>query len=354
MEPKEVNCIIVGGGLAGSCLALQLLAEGRNFVMFDQPHKNRSTAIAAGLFNPITSKVMTKTWMADRLFDSLFAFYQQAAQQTGVDFFHPAAVYRPFVSVEEQNEWMARSSEPAIQPFVGHVAAASLYGHQVHDRHGGLLLNRCGYLDTRMFMEAVRALALRLNRYVEAPFAYQDLQVEPAPVYRGWRARWVIFCEGTSVRENHWFNWLPVQPLKGETLEVTTHERLELIYNRGVYVVPATKGSYRVGATYQRSREEGCTNEGRAELEDKLSALLRVPFRVVSQDWGHRPTVSDRKPILGAHPKHANLVAFNGLGTKGVSLAPHFSGVLARWLRGVGQIEKDVNISRFYALYSKF
>jgi glycine/D-amino acid oxidase-like deaminating enzyme len=339
--------------LAGACLALQLLLEGRSFVLFDQPSANRSTAIAAGLFNPITSKVMTKTWMADRLFDSLFAFYSRAVQQTGVDFFHPSPVYRPFVSVEEQNEWMARSSEPAMQRYVLDIATASRYG-QVNDPHGGLLLNRCGYLDTRLFMEAIRGLASRSNCYVEAPFVYQDLQLGPTLVYRDWAARFVVFCEGTATRYNPWFSWLPVQPLKGETLEVTTPEPLELIYNRGVYVVPSAEGRYRVGATYQRSAAEGCTPAGRAELEDKLATLLRLPCQVLSQDWGHRPTVPDRKPILGAHPDHPNLVVFNGLGTKGVSLAPHFSGVLARWLAGTGQIEKDVNISRFYALYSKF
>jgi glycine/D-amino acid oxidase-like deaminating enzyme len=67
-----------------------------------------------------------------------------------------------------------------------------------------------------------------------------------------------------------------------------------------------------------------------------------------------RPTSPDRKPILGPHPEFENLVIFNGLGTKGVSLAPYFSDLLAAWLSGLGEIPQVVNIERFKSLYSKF
>jgi glycine/D-amino acid oxidase-like deaminating enzyme len=74
---------------------------------------------------------------------------------------------------------------------------------------------------------------------------------------------------------------------------------------------------------------------------------------VVAQEWGIRPTTIDRRPIIGCHPLYKNLVIFNGLGTKGVSLAPYFSAQVAQWLEGKGEILKEVNIKRFNALYSK-
>jgi len=60
-----------------------------------------------------------------------------------------------------------------------------------------------------------------------------------------------------------------------------------------------------------------------------------------------RPTTPDRKPILGVHPQHAQAVVFNGLGTKGVSLAPYFSGVLAEALENDAPINKEVDIDRY-------
>jgi glycine oxidase len=107
-------------------------------------------------------------------------------------------------------------------------------------------------------------------------------------------------------------------------------------------------GTWRVGSTYRfEDQTKEVTNEGKLELESKISELIRVPFQVVDHQWGFRPTTPDRRPILGAHPEYKNLIVFNGLGTKGVSLAPHFSEVLVHWLEKSGSINKEVDIERF-------
>jgi glycine/D-amino acid oxidase-like deaminating enzyme len=142
--------------------------------------------------------------------------------------------------------------------------------------------------------------------------------------------------------------------LKGETLTISLNEKPKAIFNRGVYIVPTQKDNlYTVGATYQpKDVTPGLTMEAKAELEEKLKALIKIPYRVDHQNWGIRPTTPDRRPMLGAHPAHKNVNIFNGLGTKGVSLAPYFSGVLADWIEGNSEIPWEVNIERFKALYS--
>jgi glycine oxidase len=114
------------------------------------------------------------------------------------------------------------------------------------------------------------------------------------------------------------------------------------------------KNTYRVGATYETKLLSTETTEtGRKELSDKLTELLKVPFRIVSQDWGFRPTTPDRKPLLGPLPNNENIIIFNGLGTKGVSLAPYFSKHLLDGLLGKTEILPEVNINRFKSLFSK-
>jgi glycine oxidase len=68
-------------------LALRLLEEGKKIVVYDEPDQNRSSAIAAGLFNPITGKLLTRTWMADQIFPELFRFYQSAERTLSRKFF---------------------------------------------------------------------------------------------------------------------------------------------------------------------------------------------------------------------------------------------------------------------------
>src|SRR5689334_5756148 len=102
---KNIDYIIVGQGLAGSSVAVQLIKAGRKILVIDEPSRNRASLIAAGLFNPVTGKKMTKTWMADTIFPYLHKFYPDVEQMTGGSFFHSKPLYRPFVSIEEQNEW---------------------------------------------------------------------------------------------------------------------------------------------------------------------------------------------------------------------------------------------------------
>ena len=103
-----------------------------------------------------------------------------------------------------------------------------------------------------------------------------------------------------------------------------------------------------MGATYNpRDLSELVTEQGKKELSDKLRDLLKLPFEITNQNWGIRPSTADRRPFLGSYPSEKKVVIFNGLGTKGVSLAPYFAIQLSNWLLGKGEIDSEVDINRF-------
>jgi len=352
---KKVDHIIVGQGLAGSCLALELLERGKKIFVFDEPEKNRASAVAAGLFNPITGKRMTKSWRAEKLFPALFRYYKDAEKILEKKFFHEIPIYRPFISVEEQNEWMAQSENPSIKPFIKKIFASAAY-EQAINLFGGILIDQSGYLDVNLFMDSVRTYLKKADAYSDSSFDTTQIEVNDESVaYKDLAAASIIFCEGVNATGNPFFNWLPIRPLKGETLTVSMGQIPAVIFNRGVYLVPTSQDkSFIVGATYQANDDaEGISVEAKTELEGKLKELIKMEYHLTHQNWGIRPTTPDRKPILGAHPLHKNLVVFNGLGTKGVSLAPYFSEQLADWMEGKTEIQNEVNIQRFKALYSK-
>jgi glycine oxidase len=351
-----VDYLIAGQGLAGSCLALQLIGSNKRVMVYDQPQHNHASVVAAGLFNPLTGKVMARTWMADTLFPNLFSFYRQAEQTLGTHFFFPRSLYRPFLSVQEQNEWMGKSADP---PFVQYINTIFLRPEveKITDPFGGILLNYSGNIDVPAFLNAVRDYLISMDSYREEKLDSRHIIVTANSVrYQGTEAAGLIFCEGVGVGSNPFFSWLPINPLKGETITVAFDElkSLKYIINRGVYVVPSgTSGDFTVGATYDfNSKEPGVTQGGRDELEAKLKELIRTPYHIKGQSWGMRPTTLDQKIMIGAHPKWRNLLIFNGLGTKGVSQAPYFSAQLAGWLLGKNEIIPEVNIQRYKALYS--
>jgi glycine/D-amino acid oxidase-like deaminating enzyme len=47
-------------------------------------------------------------------------------------------------------------------------------------------------------------------------------------------------------------------------------------------------------------------------------------------------------------PKHPQVGVFNGLGTKGVSLAPYFAHQFAELLVNGSEIEEEVQIGRYF------
>jgi glycine oxidase len=338
--------IIVGQGLAGSCVALQLLKQKKRILVIDQYNPHSATQVAAGLFNPITGRKMSKTWKADELFSYLHEFYAEAEQITGQKFFFPMRLYRPFVSVEEQNEWMGKSANEELSQYIEAVHTAPVEPELVKNPFGGLSLKQCGYLDTVKFTAAVREYIQAQATLVVESFDENRLSLTDESVqYKEYRAAKIIFCQGVDAVSGKLFSWLPIRPLKGETLTIKTNSIISTIYNRGVYAVP---GIWRVGATYQvNDVAPAISDAARKELTEKLDDLISFPYEIITQSWGIRPTTPDRKPILGAHPEHPTAAIFNGLGTKGVSLAPYFSRVLATWLENQAPINKEVDIERY-------
>lgn len=347
----NVDYIVAGQGIAGSAVAIQLIRTGKSVAVFDNPASNNSSRIAAGLFNPITGKKMVKTWLADTLFPYLREFYRSIESETGERFLHELPLYRPFLSIEEQNEWMIRSEEPAYRNYIERVYAREVWP-QVRNPYGGLLLKNCGYIDTTRYIRAAGMIIRRHSRLIQEQMDFEDIVIDVDFIrYRDIRAGGLIICSGTHV--NKWFGWLPIRALKGETLSIRNNFSEKIVVNRGVYMVPAfDSNSWRVGSTYNfQDRAEGPTAEGRKELEEKAAELFLEPFDVTDHQWGFRPTTPDRRPIIGSHPTHKNIFVFNGLGTKGISLAPYFSEVLVRWLENKGSLQKEVDIERFKSLY---
>lgn len=351
MGTKQVDYIIVGQGLAGSAVALQLLNRKRRVLVIDRARANSSSRVAAGLFNPITGRNLVKTWLADQLFPYFHNFYKTAEVLTQQRFFYSMPLYRPFGSIEEQNEWMAKTADPIYEGYVQNIFTKATYA-DIRDQFGGLLLKQCGYLDTIPYLNAVRELIHANAFLLEEDFIDDEAVIQDQAVYyKGYSAPHLIFCQG--IESNKWFNWVPILPLKGETILIQSDVVKNNILNRGVYAVPVNQnGTWRVGATYALTdKVKGTTDAARAELTSKMDELVSFRYTVLDQDWGIRPTTHDRKPVLGRHPEHKGLHILNGMGPKGVSLAPFFADVLVQSIENQQSLNKDVNIERYKLLY---
>ena len=149
---------------------------------------------------------------------------------------------------------------------------------------------------------------------------------------------------------------MPTAPVKGEILHIKTEKPLpeEIIFNRGVFLVKNPQQDfYRVGATYEwKKLDYEPTTKARKQLTDKLDDLLKLEYEIIEQVAGIRPASKDRRPLIGNHPELKNVFIFNGLGTKGVSLAPFFANEFVESIINSKKLNDEVNINRYYPLYS--
>lgn len=346
----KTDFLLVGQGLAGTVLSWRLLSKGFKVALIDMPGLYTSSRVAAGLYNPVTGRKMVKTWEADRLFSEIEPFYRSLEEHLGQKFLMPTPIYRPFLSIEEQNEWMGNSSREEFSAFLQEIRTTSKY-NEVRDPYGGVVLSKSGYLDIPKLLDAYASWLSEEGLLIREVFEEKRLVLLSEGVaYGDIEARAIVFTNGLAAANSSYFSWLPFRPVRGEILTIEQAFSPKEIINRGVFRITLPDGRHRVGSTYDNiDLKSGATEKGRDELTEKLSGLINLPVeKICRQDWGVRPATKDRKPFLGRHPSHNQLYIFNGLGAKGVSLAPYFSQEMCDLLTLQKEPSKVVNINRFF------
>ena len=344
----EIDFLLIGQGIAGTALAYRLKQAGKKIRIIDQPTGNQSSRVAAGLYNPVTGRKMVKTWNADLLFPEIKPFYQELEEMTGERFLMEQNIYRPFLSIEEQNEWMGHSAEEGFLRYLEEIYTES-QSTDLKDPYGGVLLKLSGWLKIPDFLEAMKSYFkedLVIETFEEEELAFEN----DAWQYKNYQAKALIFCNGLGAMQSKFFGFLPFAPVKGEILEVKQAFCPDYIVNRGVFRVHLGEGIHRVGSTYTKhDLDQGPTESAKSEILERLEDLVKLPIEgIVSHKTGIRPATRDRKPFLGKHPKAESVYIFNGFGAKGVSLVPYFSKIMCDYLLGKTSIAKEVDIARYF------
>jgi glycine/D-amino acid oxidase-like deaminating enzyme len=345
------DALIVGRGIAGNTLALTLLEQGASIKVVDSPHPKMASRVAAGLFNPFTGKRTTKTWLAEQLFPFLDDFYTRIERKTNAQFLYHKPIYRPFLSHSDYNDWSARASNEDCSDFVHAEADHGRYSPWIHNPMGGLESKQSGYLDTIAYLDASETLLRKEELLYPERFHYEDLSIQTKGVlWKGMHFRYVIFCEGIMAMQNPYFPKLPMVPNKGEIMTLTIPDYpLQDIISKGVFLLPKKAGVFQLGSTYRWVFEHNEPEErGVEELLGKLKKWFKPAFETLHAEAGVRPASKDRRPLMGFLDSNPALLIFNGLGTKGVSLAPYWAHEMAQFIIHQKDFDPEVDIRRFY------
>ncbi len=345
----KIDYIIVGQGIAGTMLAHFLLQAGQRIVIFDPGHQGTASKVAAGLINPITGRRFVKSWRIDDLLPFAKKTYADLEQLLNSSLVHPRRVIRALAGVKEENDWLTRCGDPAYRDYILEEAELGHYRMAIRHPFGYGEVREGIQVDISRLVTTYRKLLIERGLLRNEQFDHRALKGGASISYKGLVAGGVIFCEGHRAKFNPFFSYLPFHGDKGQVLLVSIKAaRFEKCLKNKIFIIPLEGDLYWIGATYEKNYDHELPDErGKAFLIQQLEALLKVPFEVVDHRAAVRPTVKDRRPFVGQHPNRKGLYLFNGMGTKGTSLAPYWAKHFADYLICGQSLDPQVDIRRF-------
>jgi len=340
--------LIVGSGLAGIAFAELAILNNKTISVFENYSQN-SSLVAGGLYNPVILKRFSEVWKAQEQISLAQDFYGALEGKLNTDLDFKVPIYRKLFSIEEQNNWFVATDKPNLAPFLATELKYNKY-NGINSPFGFGEVLQSGYVDIALLLSKYQSYLTNQGLLWNETFHYGDLEVQKEyVVYKKERYKQVVFAEGFGMHANPFFFNLPLDGTKGELLVIRAPElKLDVIIKSSVFILPIGNDLYKVGATYNwEDKTPTPTVAGRNELLTNLKALVNCDFEVVDHLAGVRPTVKDRRPMVGTHPKHPNLHVLNGLGTRGVMLAPAMAKALFENIENQIPLEKEIDIKRF-------
>lgn len=353
---RNWDAVIIGGGIIGLSLALELRRHGAQVVVLDRHQAGREASwAAAGMIaccDPHNSPAIQPLADASAAMYREFAHVLQDESGTSVDLRFDGAII--FAAQDEQPKCPADSLSAddlsRIEPEVPYRARA----FRVPEMS----------VDPRALLSA--SLKAAKHRGIEVASGAEvvaiDVEQGRAVAARTEKTRFlggaIVNCAGAWAAHLS-PTPLPIRPVKGQMLAVAldphvsdsaTAQRRPLIRHvirgPGAYLVPRSDGRIIIGSTLE---EAGFDKRVDVETIQRLhhAAANLVPnlgqARIL-EDWaGLRPATPDALPVLGATTVDRYFVA-TGHYRDGILLAPITAVLMAQVVRG---LPPALDISRF-------
>ncbi len=338
MGNKPKHILIIGSGLAGSTLALELSQRGHFIQVIDNLAPNTSSRVAAGIINPVVPKGVKKTWQYQEIFPAVFDYYRNFESLLGTEFVFEYPMLQIHANENERYEWRKRGAVSEMTDLLTPTGENTI-------------VNNCGRLDVLQFLNAAQIELEKKSQFRNEKFIHADLIFPESgkAEYHGLPFDEVIFCEGIGIMQNPWFNYLFFDPTGGDILTVRIPDlQQDKIIKQKQWIVPTKeKDIFLLGSTFHKQSISEVQDPADAQfLIERAELITGKTVTFIKHQRAVRPTVQNRRPYLGRHHTYKNLSVYNGLGAKGSALCSWLSPMMADFISKNTPLNEEVDISR--------
>lgn len=311
---------IVGKGLSGSILSYFLTKKKQSVLVFNVDTFS-STKASAGEINPITGKYFKLSANANILLPYAIHFYKQLEIETSSKFI----VGDTFVRFVNDNDiHQIRLNILRDNNFNEYVQNNAI------DETNKTFTTKGLYIHPTIFLNT-------LEKFLQANIQIQNEYFEPEKLsfsngifsYNNLHFKKIIFAEGYNAVNNRFcMNEIDFVPYKGQAMFVKSNNlNVKTVVKKGVLIVPFFDNYYWVGTenTWENIQYNIDENFHEKLIEKLNTNFPNCNYEIIEKIVGIRPSVRNRMPQCKKINKHENMYIFNGFGTKGFSMIPHFA-----------------------------
>lgn len=349
----QYDHIIVGQGISGTLLSHSLMKLGRSVLVIDNGNPSSASKVASGVINPVTGKRLVRTWLIETLLPYAHNTYRTLEAEHNISILQECSILDMHPSREAQAIF---TEKQLLEKDYLTVGDSDKYAEYFRFNYGIGEIAPCLLVDIQLLLSAWRQHLKSVEALIEEEFSLDNCDIQPGSIiYNGVRANNIIFCDGASCTDNPYFNLLPWSKDKGEALIVSIPGLpANNIYKQGISIVPWQNGLFWVGATHDwKFTDMLPTPAYKQQVQQQLDYWLKLPYTFVDHIVARRPVNVERRPFVGLHPAYPSVGIFNGMGTKGCSVAPYFAHMFAQHLVNDLPLMPEVDIRRFSRMLSR-
>ena len=351
----ETAVLIIGQGLCGTWLSYWLQQLGISFLVLDEAKPNSATRVASGVINPVTGRRMAKTWLAEELIPFAVEHYGAMGALLNRQLIQRCDIIDFFGSPDRRLDFEKKATQFA--EFLEWPEDEHAWRKYLQYEMGFGIVSPCYQTDLQNMVDGWRQRLVEQQLLLEEKYEAMELVTGTSGIrYRHITAKQIIFCDGAAAAQHGFFTLLPFAPNKGEALIVDIpglpHDH---IYKKGHTLTPWKDGLFWAGSTYDNEfTDEFPSAKFRAEMEQWLKHFVKIPYTILDHLAAIRPANVERRPFAGFHPVHKNVGILNGMGAKGVTLAPFFGMQLAKGIALGEPLYAGADVNRFEKVLSRF